>query len=96
MEKLADALKQVLDELADKRAREGACSVQERFAEILTEREREHAQAAFLRKGILGVTVDSSSWLYYFTTRKAKLIEALLPHISGLREIKFSVGTLKK
>ncbi len=96
MEKLGEALKQVLDDLARKRKQDGTSSVQERFSALLTAREREHAAAAYFRKGVLGVTVDSSSWMYYFITRKKDLLAGMSAHLAGLNDIKFTVGTVAK
>jgi hypothetical protein len=96
MEKLGETVKQVLDDLSRKRGNDGAPSIQERFSSLLTAKEKEHASAMYFRKGILGVTVDSSSWMYYFITRKKDLLSGMSGHLKGLNDIKFTVGMTAK
>jgi hypothetical protein len=95
MEPIREALRQVLEDLTHKKSCGGRVAVHERFSAILTENERPHAQAVYYRKGILGVTVESPHWLYYFSMRKKKLIEAMTAHVSDIGDMRFTVGKLQ-
>ena len=62
---------------------------------LLTKKEFGHIKFRYLRKGIMGITTDSSPWLYYFSLHEDKLLEQL--HKSGysLKDIRFYVGEIE-
>ncbi len=60
----------------------------------LTKRELRHIKIDYFRGGILGISVDSSSWLYYFNLNKKTLLDKILKHTDRLKEIHFYLGEI--
>lgn len=56
-----------------------------------------HSKVKSLRKGMLFVTVDDSSWLYELTLKKREITERLKPKIRtrNFKDIRFRIGILK-
>lgn len=61
----------------------------------LTRKELGHIKFRYFKKGILGVDVDSSSWLYYFNLRKEPLLGKLQQQFDKIKDIRFYMGELK-
>ncbi|MFH0762975.1 MAG: DciA family protein [Candidatus Omnitrophota bacterium] len=62
----------------------------------LTKKELKHIKFNYFKGGVLGVGVDSSTWLYSFNLKKEKLLKFLNnnPGIQ-LKEIRFNIGEIK-
>ncbi|MDI6605578.1 MAG: DciA family protein [Candidatus Omnitrophota bacterium] len=62
----------------------------------LTKKELRHIKFNYFKKGILGIRVDSSVWLYNFNLKKEKLL-AFLNNNPGiqLKDIRFNLGEIK-
>jgi len=61
----------------------------------LTKRQMRHIKVKYFRKGILGLNVDSSSWLYTFSLQKEGLLRQLQGQAPALKDIRFSVGEVQ-
>jgi len=61
----------------------------------LTKRELRHIKVSYFRKGILGLHVDSSSWLYSLNLRKQTLLSKLTAKSAGIKDIRFRIGEIK-
>lgn len=59
---------------------------------ILTKRELGHIKFKYFKKGILGVNVDSSSWIYKLNLRKQELLSGSCKEV---KEIRFYLGEVK-
>lgn len=62
---------------------------------ILTKKELAHIKFSYFRAGILGINVDSSSWLYKFSLQKETLLEKLSKKISSIKDIRFRIGEIR-
>lgn len=60
----------------------------------LTKKELGHIKVKYFRKGILGLSVDSSAWLYILSLRKEELLQKLKQENSGLKNISFRIGEI--
>jgi predicted nucleic acid-binding Zn ribbon protein len=56
-----------------------------------------HTKPVSVKKSVLTVNVDSSSWLYELTTKKRDLLKRLEGKLRGkkLKEIRFRIGGIK-
>lgn len=91
MERIKDTLQAVFRELEAGRSRKRSADPAHGFKKLLTKKERAHIKVTNLRKGVLYVNVDSSSWLYVFTLRKERYLNKLKPTITDLR---FRIGEI--
>jgi len=58
----------------------------------LSEKELGHAKFRYLRKGVLGITVDSSSWIYQLNLQKSALLAKLSKKSKAIKDIRFYIG----
>ena len=63
-------------------------------AECFPAKEAEHLRYRSLAKGVLRISVDSSTWLYYFNLHKKRLMEAVTARLPEVKEIVFSIGDI--
>ncbi len=59
---------------------------------VLSKKELGHVKFRYLRKGILGITVDSSSWLYQLNLQKPGLLAKLGKKSKAIKDIRFYIG----
>jgi len=64
----------------------------ELLKKILTKKEIGHIKVDYFRKGILGLSVDSSSWLYHLNLRKKQILEGLQKESRNIKEIRLRIG----
>jgi len=60
--------------------------------QVLPKKELGHVKFRYLRKGILGITVDSSSWLYQLNLQKPGLLAKLGKKSQAIQDIRFYIG----
>lgn len=59
---------------------------------ILTKKELKHIKVDYFRKGIVGISVDSSPWLYSLTLRKGDLLARLRHYSDNVKDIRLRIG----
>jgi hypothetical protein len=64
MEAIKDTVQKVIQQLQRKKTETGPEEPQGWLKKALTKRELQHIKFNYFRKGILGISVDSSGWLY--------------------------------
>lgn len=72
-------------------------AVKEAWEKALEEEEKKHAHPLSLKKGVLMVIVEDSTWLYVLTLRKNKIIEKFNSSYTGRNkvfDIRFRVGSI--
>jgi len=62
---------------------------------IFSTKERRHVQFNYLKKGVLGLKVDSSVWLYHLNLKKEGLLIELGRNPWAIKEIRFRLGEMK-
>jgi hypothetical protein len=93
VEAIKDTVKNVIrDMLAKKEG--GQPNPEELLKNFLTKKELAHIKVKYFRKGILGVAVDSSAWLYKFTLDKEKLLSGF-PGAASVKDIRFIIGDVR-
>jgi hypothetical protein len=92
LERIKDTLQNVFKELVAKKDSPGGNAPEDWLKKALTKRELEHIKFNYFRKGILGVKVDSSSWVYKFTLDKTKILAKLQKCSAEVKDIHFRIG----
>ncbi|MFH1640789.1 MAG: DciA family protein [Candidatus Omnitrophota bacterium] len=64
--------------------------------QILSKKERAHVQCSYFKNGVLGLKVDSSTWLYYFSTQKECLLDNLRKKFKSVKDVRFRIGELSE
>jgi predicted nucleic acid-binding Zn ribbon protein len=62
---------------------------------VLSKKELGHVKFRYLRSGTLGLTVDSSGWLYHLNLQKQELLSKLAKKSAGIKDIRFCIGETK-
>lgn len=60
----------------------------------LTKKELNHVKFSYFRRGVLGIIVDSSSWLYYLNLHKQRLLTRLCKKFDKIKDIRFVLGEI--
>jgi len=95
MERIKDTLQSVFKELTAKKGSPGGDAPDDWLKKALTKRDLEHIKFNYFRKGILGVKVDSSSWVYKFTLDRSKILLKLQKCSAEVKDIHFRIGEVK-
>jgi hypothetical protein len=95
MDDIKSTIAQVLKDLETRKDRAAVSDPQQHFAKVFTKKELQHVALAYFRKGILAVTVDSSTWLYHLNLRKAQLLRQLTELSGEVKDIRFVIGEIK-
>lgn len=61
----------------------------------LTKKELKHIRFHYFRRGILGISVDSSSWLYNMNLHKEDLLVRINQNHKDVKDIRFRLGEFK-
>ncbi len=92
MESIKDTIQNVMSELKAKKSHPDKLGPEEVLKKALTKKELEHIKFNYFKKGVLGVNVDSSTWLYQFNLKKEDLLGRLKEHLSGIKDIRLRLG----
>jgi len=95
MEKIKDTIELVIQDLLTKKSGANNEGPDVWLRKVLTKKELGHIKFHYLRKGILGLTVDSSAWLYSLNLKKEVLLNKLKKCSQDVKEIRFSIGDLR-
>lgn len=95
MEAIKDTIKNVIGSLVEKKSTHPDGTPQAWIKKVLTKRELGHIKINYFRKGILGVKIDSASWLYFFSLRKDALLIELRKQSKEVKEIRFNIGEVE-
>ena len=95
MERIKDTILEVMQALDKKRMPGQANNPDEWLKKTLTKKELGHIKVKYFRKGILGLNIDSSTWLYYFNLHKEDLLRKLQQQSSEIKEIRLRIGVVE-
>lgn len=94
MERIKDTLQSVMQELTVKKGGVVGEGVEAWLRKALTKKELGHIKLNYFRKGILGLSVDSSVWLYSLNLKKTALLNKLKECSPEVKEIRFNIGDI--
>lgn len=96
MEKIGVVVKQLISDLESKKGSIRKSEViEEVLNKFLTKEEFKHIRINTFKKGVLFVTVDSSSWMYSINLKKGQLLNEIKKCLSDIKDVRFSLGELK-
>jgi len=92
MEHLKKTVAQVMAGLSVKKNISPDADPEECLKKTLTKKELGHIKVKYFNKGIVGLSVDSSVWLYALNLKKEKMLALLKEEISSFKDIKLNIG----
>ncbi|MFH1198555.1 MAG: hypothetical protein V1650_00085 [Candidatus Omnitrophota bacterium] len=95
MEGIKDTVLSVIQGLEAKRQGFPNDAPETILKKVLTKKELGHIKVNYFKKGLLGLNVDSSAWLYQFNLHKEGLLSRIKTHTSVIKDIKFRIGDVK-
>ncbi|MCX5695909.1 MAG: DciA family protein [Candidatus Omnitrophica bacterium] len=95
MEKIKDTIELVIQDLLSKKSGLNDEGPQAWIRKVLTKKELGHIKLQYFRKGILGLSVDSSSWMYSLNLKKETLLNKLKKCSQDITDIHFNIGDLR-
>lgn len=94
MDPLKNTLDALMQGLAEKKTAFSGAGPEEWLKKALTKKELGHIKVKYFSKGILGLCVDSSAWLYVLSLKKEELLEKLKKENSGIKNINLRIGEI--
>lgn len=95
MERIRDTLESVMQDLLSNKGGTDNAGPQAWLRKALTKKELGHIKFQYFRKGILGVAVDSSSWLYSLSLKKEGLLHKLKKQSAEIKELRLNIGDIR-
>ena len=92
MEAIKDTIRAVMQAIKVGKAASPGSAVEGALKKTLTKKELKHIKLNYFKTGILGLKVDSSTWLYQFSLQKESLLKNLRNDLPELKDIRFSIG----
>lgn len=96
MEHIKNTIEELISSLQKQRENFTIEKLEEIFSKTFTEKELPHIKYAYFSKGILGIRVDSSNWMYHFNIQKKRLLTRLEQDVKDIKDIKFYIGDFQK
>jgi len=94
MEHLKNTLDKVMRQLGANKTVFQDTGPQQWLKKALTKKELGHIRVKYFSKGILGLSVDSSAWLYILSLKKEELLQVLKKENPELKNINFRIGAV--
>ena len=94
MEPLKNTVDQLMAGLAAKKNSSCDAGPEQWLKKALTKKELGHIKVKYFSKGILGLSVDSSTWLYALSLKKEDLLGKLKKDNPGLKNIILRIGEI--
>jgi hypothetical protein len=94
MELLKNTVNQVMVGLFAKKTASIDADPEQWLKKALTKKELGHIKVKYFHKGILGLSVDSSAWLYVLSLKKDELLSKLQKENPKLKNINLRIGEI--
>jgi len=95
MEQISKTIETVIRELTTQKTAAGGEGPEAWLRKALTKKELGHIKFHYFRKGVLGILVDSSVWLYSLNLKKEALLKKIQGSSREVKEVRLSIGDLK-
>lgn len=95
MEKIKDVIEDVIRNLTAKNLGDKDTDPKAWLKKALTNKELGHIKFHYFRKGVLGIRVDSSAWMYSLSLKKEGLLSKMREYSPGIKEIHLSIGDVR-
>lgn len=92
-----DTLKEVIKEVMQglKTHQPAQENLEGALKKSLSRRNLGHVKFRYFRRGILGIAVDSSAWLYQLNLEKEKLLAKLRKKSPQIKDVRFYIGEIQ-
>lgn len=94
MQTIKDTVEAVISGIREKNQKKTRDDPRSWLKKTLSKKELVHIGFKYFNKGILGLRVDSSSWLYYMNLHKEELLEKLKKNNITVKDIRFWMGEI--
>jgi hypothetical protein len=94
MEPLKNTIDKIMAGLVTKKNVSIDADPEQWLKKSLTKKELGHIKVKYFKKGILGLSVDSSVWLYALRLKKSELLSRLKKENSQLNDINLRIGEI--
>lgn len=91
---MKNTIDEVMRSLESKKNDSSGADPQDWLKKALTKKELGHIKVKYFNRGILGLSVDSSVWLYLLSLKKEELLKKLKKESPGLKNINLRIGEL--
>ncbi|MDD5128086.1 MAG: hypothetical protein PHO40_00315 [Candidatus Omnitrophica bacterium] len=91
---LKNTVEEIMRGLAAKKTDYSGGDPQAWLKKALTKKELGHIKVKYFSKGILGLSVDSSAWLYILSLKKEELLNSLKKENPGLKDVNLRIGEI--
>ena len=95
MDAVRDIVKNVMQELETKKTALSKDDPRALLKKVLTKKELGHIKFNYFRKGVVNVSVDSSTWLYHLNLQKKVLLDKLIKESGSIKDIRFRIGDIE-
>jgi len=92
MEPIKLSLEEYMRKLAQRNAPGAQDNLYTHLGNVLTKNELRHIKLNYFRRGVVGIAVDSSSWLYHLNLKKADLLQHLRKQSQEVRGLRLYLG----
>lgn len=94
MQPLKNTLDALMLGLVAKKAGSPGAHPEQWLKKALTKKELQHIKIKYFSKGILGLSVDSSAWLYILSLKKEDLLNKLKQESPVVKNINLRIGEI--
>ena len=94
MELLKNTVDRLMAGLSAKKTASTGVGPEQWLKKALTKKELGHIKVKYFHKGILGLSVDSSTWLYALSLKKEELLGKLQKESPELKNITLRIGEI--
>jgi hypothetical protein len=94
MELLKNTLDAVMRDLSAHKPGSSGAGPHAWLKKALTKNELGHIKVKYFSKGVLGLSVDSSAWLYILSLKKEELLYKLKKDSPSLKNINLRIGEI--
>ena len=91
---MKNTIDEVMRALSSKKTNLPDADPQEWLKKALTKKELGHIKVKYFSKGVLGLSVDSSAWLYILSLKKEELLNKIKKENPGLKNINLRIGEI--
>lgn len=95
METIKGAIKNLMQKIeAGQHAAQEENKIEDFLKKAFTKKELNHIKFSYFKRGVLGISVDSSSWVYYLNLHKQRLLSRLCKKFDKVKDIRFVLGEI--
>jgi len=94
MEAIKETVAGILFKLQEKKEGKTDTTPSGLLKRCLTKKELEHIKFSYFKKGVVGITVDSSAWLYQLSLQKVRILQTLSEYSKDIKDIRFRLGEI--